>query len=148
MIGEDVATLPLLEVSWLYWLCLPSQETAEDRRTGRSRKREGKSGRGEGGVWGPSLRLHLLAVTLATLLEFHKSLRRSRKWLPGFGMLFPGRCRHSWILCFLPHPPPPPSLPLSTPLFFLSPFSHPSVSFPRHRNTFCGKYFYYFVSLF
>ena len=147
MIGENVATLTLVEVSWLSWLCLPSRETAEYRWTGRSRKREGKSRRGEGGVWGPSLHLPLLAVTFSTLLEFHKSLRRSRKWLPGFGMLFPGRCRHSWILCFLPHPQPSP--PLCQPPFFSSlPLSHPSVSLPCHRNTFCGKYFYYFVSLF
>lgn len=44
------------------------------------------------------------------LREFHKSLRWSRKWLPGFGMLFSGHCRHCWILCccFI-HPPKPSS---------------------------------------
>lgn len=50
--------------------------------------------------------LSLLLVTSAMLLEFHKSLRCSRKWLPGFGMLLSGHCRHRWILCGLLHPPP------------------------------------------
>lgn len=60
--------------------------------------------------------LSLLLVTLAMLLEFHKSLRCGRKWLPGFGMLLSGHCRHRWILCGLLHPPLLSTLPLS--LFF------------------------------
>lgn len=73
--------------------------------------------------------LSLLLVTLAMLLEFHKSLRCSRKWLPGFGMLLSGHCRHRWILCGLLHPPPtlnPPPFPFLLschPLLSSSPFS-------------------------
>lgn len=73
--------------------------------------------------------LSLLLVTLAMLLEFHKSLRCSRKWLPGFGMLLSGHCRHRWILCGLLHPPPtlnPPSFPFLVschPLLNSSPFN-------------------------
>lgn len=129
--GENAATLTLLEVAWMYRFCIASLKTAKGRVSGCLRKMGGKA-RGRGGMWSLSLCLSPLVVTIATLLEFHKSLWRSRKWLPGFGMLFSGRCRHCWNLCSPLRPPPP--LSLSTFPLFLSPpfFFNLSLSFGSH----------------
>lgn len=104
------------------------QDKEEGDRKRTERKMGGNTWRGRVVPAPPVPPAVLLLVTLATLPEFHKSLRRSRKWLLGFGMSLSGHCRHRWILCGLPRPSlplPPPTLPLLFPLFLptRSPFS-------------------------
>lgn len=119
-------------------------KTAEERGTGWSREKGRET---EGGLeWGgpnafslPSV--PLVVVTLATLLEFHKSLRCSRKWLLGFGMLFPGHCRHCWSLFCLLNPPPLPDSPPSFPFLPRSLFSSSFITLLQ-LNIYCGNYFY------
>ena len=123
-------------------LCLssPRQLRGEGRDGGgKGREREGGGGARTAPFSSPLS--PSFVVTLAMLLEFHKSLRWSRKWLPGFGMLFSGHCRHCWILCWLLHTRP--SLSLSALPLFLSPvFSLLLVLLLL--NICCGNYFYDF----
>lgn len=84
-------------------------------------RREGRKTGEEEEVKESLFLVSLLFVTLTMLLEFHKSLQWSRKWLPGIGMLLSGGCCHWRNLCCLPHLTLFKTLPLfsSTPIFAL-----------------------------
>lgn len=135
--GGALVVLALLSLTKDSWV----QRAWMEKTMGRERR-----GNGEGGMRSLSLYLSLLVVTLATLLKFHKSLRRSRKWLPGFGMLslVAAVITGFSAACFIHLP-----LSLSALLLFLSPSSSLfSPSFLTPASSKCILWKIFFVSLF